>query len=586
VMVSSRCFGTFFPVLLFFSGNLSASSHVAQPSSPYPVDPQADTKLAPVENGDDPLQRPRSAKARSAMKKELRAYDDWLNKVAPYIITEEERNAFKKLTNNTERDAFIEHFWDVRNITPDSSVNEFKEEHYRRIAYANDHFAAGIPGWKTDRGRIYIMHGPPDSIEPHPMGGPYQRPAQEGGGETQTYPFEIWTYRNLDGIGQQIELEFVDTCGCGEYHLTLDPGEKDALSKIPGAGPTLLESLGMANKADRLRGGLDTSGASLFDAGRQAKQFDRLELLAKVNAPPPVRYRTLKEDVHSLIRFTPLPFNSRVDFVKADGGMVVVPVTIQVANRELTYIAKDGVQHAAVSISGQLTNLTGKVISSFDDPLGLDVPTEHLNEFADAMSVHQAVVTVRPGRYLLDLVVKDVNGTKVGTLTQTINVPDFAGEERLAASSLILADLMEPLGARDPGTGRFVLGASRVRPRVARTGEPPVFRRNQKVNLWMQIYNLALDDNTRQSSTSVEYHVINAANRQIVADFSDRPDRVVGAGRQITLEKTVLPEKLNLDPGLYEVTVEVKDLLSQQTLVSAAKFAIKYCPASWIESAE
>jgi hypothetical protein len=331
----------------------------------------------------------------------------------------------------------------------------------------------------------------------------------------------------------------------------------------------------MANRSDRLDGGLDTSGASLFDAGRQAREFDGLEKLAKVNAPPPVRYRTLREDVHSFVRYAPLPFNARVDFVKADAGMVVVPVTIQVANRELTYIAKDGVQHAAVSISGQLTNLTGKVISSFDDPLGLDVPTEHLNEFAEAVSVHQAVVTVSPGRYLLDLVVKDVNGTKVGTLTQPVNVPDFIGEERLAASSLILADLMEPLGARDPGTGRFVLGASRVRPRVARTDEPPVFRRNQKVNLWMQIYNLALDDNTRQSSTSVEYHVINAANRQQVAGISDRPDRAVGAGRQITLEKTVLPEKLNLDPGLYEVTVEVKDLLSQQSVVSAAKFVIK-----------
>jgi GWxTD domain-containing protein len=555
---------------------LSAASRVPQTSSPYPADPQADTKLAPVGNSDDPLQRPRQAKQRHAMKKELRAYDDWLNKVVEYIITDEERNAFKKLTNNTERDAFIEHFWDIRNTTPDSAVNEFKEEHYRRIAYANDHFAAGIPGWKTDRGRIYIMHGPPDTIESHPMGGPYQRPAQEGGGSTETYPFEMWTYRNLDGIGQQIELEFVDTCSCGDYHLTIDPGEKDALSKIPGAGPTLLESLHMANKADRLRGGLDTSGASPFDSGRQSREFEPLEILAKVNAPPPVRYRTLKEDVHSFIRYTPLTFNARVDFVKAGGGMVLVPVTIQVANRELTYVAKDGVQHAVVSVSGQLTNLTGKVISSFDDPLRLDVPTDHLSEFSGAMSMHQAVVTVRPGRYLLDLVVKDVNGTKVGMVTQPVNVPDFSSEERLAASSLILADLMEPAAARDAGTGRFVLGASKVRPRVASTiGEPPVFHRGQKVNLWMQVYNLAVDEGTKRTSASIEYHVVNAASQQQVASFSDRRELTDSAGRQITIEKTMLPDKLNLDPGVYQVTIEVRDLLSQQSLVTAAKFAIK-----------
>ena len=575
-MVSSRCLSALFPVLLFFPCTLSAASRVPQTSSPYPADPQADTKLAPVEKSDDPLQRPRRAKQRSAMKKELRAYDDWLNKVVPYIITDEERNAFKKLTNNTERDAFIQHFWDIRNATPDSPVNEFKEEHYRRIAYANDHFAAGVPGWKTDRGRIYIMHGPPDTIESHPMGGPYQRPAEEGGGETETYPFEIWTYRNLDGIGQQIEFEFVDSCSCGDYHLTIDPGEKDALSHIPGAGLTLLELWGMANKADRQRGGLDTSGASPFDSGRQSKEFDKLQILVRANTPPPVRYRTLKEDVHSFIRYTPLPFNTRVDFVKAGGGMVVVPVTIQVANRELTYVAKDGVQHAVVSVSGQLTNLTGKVISSFDDPLRLDVPTEHLSEFSGAMSVHQAVVTVRPGRYLLDLVVKDVNGTKVGPLTQPVNVPDFSSEERLAASSLILADLMEPVAARDAGTGRFVLGPSKVRPRVAsRTGEPPVFHRGQKVNLWMQVYNLAVDEGTKRTSASIEYHVVNAASQQQVASFSDRRELTDSAGRQITIEKTMLPNKLNLDPGVYQVTIEVKDLLSQQSLVSAAKFAIK-----------
>jgi GWxTD domain-containing protein len=565
-----------FFVLLFSSISLNAASRVAQTSTPYPADPKAATKLDSVENSDDPLRRPRAAKRREAVKKELRAYDDWLNKVVPYIITDEERNAFKKLTNNTERDAFIEHFWDLRNTTPDSTVNEFKEEHYRRIAYANDHFAAGVPGWKTDRGRMYIMHGAPNSIESHPMGGPYQRPAQEGGGQTETYPFEVWTYRDLDGRGQPLELEFVDTCGCGEYHLTPDPGEKDALSKIPGAGPTWLESMGLSTKADRSRGGLDTSGASPFDSGRQSREFDKLQALVRANTPPPVRYRSLREEVHSTIGYNPLPFGTRVDFVKADGGMVMVPVTVQIANRQLTYIAKDGIEHAAVSISGQLTTLTGKVVSSFEEPLRLDVPTEHLSAFAGNVSLHQEILIARSGRYLLNMVVKDTNGSKVGTLAQPVNVPDFSSEERLAASSLILADLMEPVAAREAGPGRFVLGASKVRPRVAATnGEPPVFRRGQKVNLWMQVYNLAVDEGTRQPSASIEYRFVNAVSQRPVASFSDRRELTDSASRQITLEKTVLPDKLNLDPGVYLVTVEVKDLLSQQTLAASATFAIK-----------
>ncbi len=163
-------------------------------------------------------------------------YKTWLNEEVPYIITDEERKAFMSLSNDEEREAFIENFWLRRNPNPDSPENEFREEHYRRIAYANEHFAAGKPGWKTDRGRIYIMWGPADSIDSHPSGGMYERPMEEGGGETSTFPFEVWHYRYLEGIGENIDLEFVDTCQCGDYHFTIDRSEKDALKHVPGAG--------------------------------------------------------------------------------------------------------------------------------------------------------------------------------------------------------------------------------------------------------------------------------------------------------------------------------------------------------------
>lgn len=520
---------------------------------------------------DDPLQRPFSKKKKNA-KSDDEAYRKWLNDVVPAIITGEERGAFRKLTNNTERDNFIENFWRIRNPNPESPVNEFKEEHYRRLAFANEHFSAGIPGSRTDRGRIYIIHGAPDSIESHPMGGPYQRPADQGGGETETYPFEIWRYRNLDPIGQEVEIEFVDTCGCGDYHQTIDPGEKDAFSHVPGAGPTLSEMLGMSTKADRFHGGLDTLGPSLFGAGRGSRQFDAIERQAKVNAPPPIRYRTLKEDVRSTIHDI-LPFNVRVDFVKAGEDGVMVPITVQVPNRELTYILKDGLQHASLSISGQLTTLGGAIAGSFEDPLRLDIPADYLSNAVENPSLYQRVLIVPPGRYRLDVVAKDLNGTKAGTWAQPLNVPDFAEMEKLAASSLILADLMEPVAAKDAGPGRFVLGASKVRPRVpAVNGEPPVFRSGQKINLWMQVYNLAVAGDSERSSASVEYHVVDTANNQTVSSFSGYSNQSDSAGHQITLQRTV-PDKLA--PGVYQVTVDVKDLISQQSLVASARFMVK-----------
>src|SRR5262245_29722614 len=102
------------------------------------------------------------------LREELESYRTWIDQDVAYIITDDERKAFSRLSNNEERDQFIEQFWLRRDPTPDTVENEYKEEHYRRIAYANEHFASGVAGWRTDRGMIYIKHGPPDEIESHP----------------------------------------------------------------------------------------------------------------------------------------------------------------------------------------------------------------------------------------------------------------------------------------------------------------------------------------------------------------------------------------------------------------------------------
>jgi GWxTD domain-containing protein len=156
-------------------------------------------------------------------------YDRWLREDVAYIVTDRERFAFQGLTTDEERDKFIEQFWLRRDPTPNTVENEFQEEHYRRIAYANEHYASGsgVAGWKTDRGRIYITFGPPDEIESHPSGGKYQRPAQEGGGEISTYPFEEWRYRHVDGVGENVVLPFVDKRRTGEFQMSRDPRDKE-----------------------------------------------------------------------------------------------------------------------------------------------------------------------------------------------------------------------------------------------------------------------------------------------------------------------------------------------------------------------
>jgi GWxTD domain-containing protein len=534
---------------------------------------QAQSSGAPASESaqEDPLQRPRPTKKRDSHKREAPGRR-WLDDEVPYIITAEERSAFLKLTNDTERENFIEQFWRRRDPTPDTEENEYKEEYYRRIAFANERFAAGLPGWKTDRGRMYIIHGAPDSIEAHPAGGPYQRTAEEGGGQTITFPFEVWHYRNIDGIAQNIDIEFVDTCGCGAYHMTLDRGEKDIGLHVPGVGPTDAESTGRSTKPDRLRGGIEQLGPSLF-GDNQSKEFERMDQFYRLQQPPPINSGS-RPDVHSFLHYSLLPFDVRVDFVKADANTVLTPITIQVPNRELTYVVKDGVQRASLNLSGTVTNLTGRVMSTFEESLRLDVPADLLEKFAANVSLYQEALSLRPGHYRLDIMLKDVNGDKLGIFSHSIQVPDFSSEDKLSASTLILADIMDPAPPREIGAGAFVLGNDRVRPRVAPSnGEPATFARGQKVNLWMQVYNLSLDKNTQKPSATVAYHVVNVATGQPAFDLVQTTGQMGNVGSQLTLQQRVPPDKL--EPGVYQVTIAVNDLLGQQSIAPTARFVVK-----------
>jgi GWxTD domain-containing protein len=529
----------------------------------------------------DPLKKPLTQKQKKrnekALKQELRGtYKKWLDEDVAWIITDEERQAFRQLSNDEERDQFIEAFWQRRDPTPDTEENEYKEEHYQRIAYANEHFAAGIPGWKTDRGRIYIAYGKADEVESHPSGGTYERPMEEGGGSTSTFPFEQWRYRYIEGIGQEVIIEFVDTCMCGDYHMTMDRSEKDALLYTPGAGLTMYEQMGMANKTSRFSGGgLERLGAGPMTANNASKQFDRLEQFAKLQAPPPVKFKDLEEIVNTKIILNPMPFDVRSDFVKVTGDTVLVPVTIQMKNRDITFVNKDGVQRGTVNIFGRVTTLTGKIVQTFEDTVQVDVPAELLPRTAENASVYWKALPLRPGRYKFDIAVKDVNGDRKGVWSRGVMVPEFS-DDKLATSTLIVADQMEPVPTKTIGTGSFVIGAVKIRPRVAPSnGKPAVFKkdRDQKLNFWMQVYNLGVDEKTHKPSATFEYAITNVATNKSVIQKTESTDTMGNVGDQVTLQKTIAAA--NLQPGIYKIEIKVNDNISKQTVDPSAVFAVE-----------
>jgi len=549
----------------------------AQGSSLYNKDGATPKKQTTQEA--DPLKRPLTEKQKKAnakaLKQELgKTFKKWLDEDVRWIITDEERSAFMQLSNDEERDQFIEAFWARRDPTPDTPENEFKEEHYRRIAYTNEHFAAGIPGWKTDRGRIYIMYGPADEIESHPSGGTYDRPMEEGGGSTSTFPFEDWRYRYLEGVGQEVIIEFVDTCMCGDYNMTMDRSEKDALLYTPNAGLTLYDQMGMASKTSRFTGGgLERLGLGPMSSSQSAKQFDRLEQFAKLNRPPEVKFKDLEEVVTHKISVNLMPFDVLTDFVKVTSDTVLVPITIQLKNKDITFVNKDGVERGTVNIFGRLTTISGRVSQTFEDTVQRDVPPELLPKETENASVYWKAVPLRPGRYILEIVAKDVNGDRVGTWRKGIQVPEY-NDDKLETSSLVLADQMHSVPSRSVGAGNLVIGDTFVRPRVpAADGKPASFKRDQKLNLWMQVYNLGVDDKTHKPSATVEYNVVNATTNKAVIHTIESTDTMGNVGDQLTLKKTL--SAADLQPGLYRLQITVNDNVSKQTVDPSTTFNVE-----------
>jgi GWxTD domain-containing protein len=503
------------------------------------------------------------------LKKELETpYKKWLSEDVAYIITDEEASAFKKLQTDEEREQFIEQFWLRRDPTPDTIENEYKEEHYRRIAYANEHYASGFPGWKSDRGMIYIKYGPPDEIDDHASGGTYNRPQEEGGGSTSTYPFEKWRYRYLEDIGTNIEIEFVDTTMTGEFHMSMDPSEKDALLYVPNAGLTQSEEMGLTDKSARFS---RTDGTHLgtdddtMSANRN--QFARLEQFSKLQKAPGVKFKDLEALVESRITYNTLPMKVRVDFFPVTDSSVLTNVTVELQNKDMQFAAKDGVQRATVNILGRVTTMTRRRVQNFEDTVVIDSPPQLIQEYAKQRSLYQSQMALAPGTYRLDVAAKDITGGTTGSYEVSITVPRI-DPDKLSSSNLVLADLIEPVPMRSIGAGQFVIGGSKVRPRVNEE-----FKQNEKLGLYLKLYNFGQDEKTRKPSGDVEYEVLKAGTEEKVIDYTEDLSVFPNlSAAQVTVQK-LLP--LNtLGPGKYTIRLKITDKIRNQVLTQSAKFTV------------
>lgn len=507
----------------------------------------------------DPNDKPRNVKP------ELKeAYKKWINNDVAYIITKEERRAFSALVTDEERENFIENFWRRRDPNPDTEENEYREEYYERIAYANEHFASGIPGWRTDRGRTYIAWGKPDSVESHPSGGSYERPSYEGGGSTSTYPFEIWFYRHLDGIGDGIEIEFVDPTGTGEYRIARNANEKDALATVPGAGMTTNEQLGLSSKGDRLSGDNYANGAGYMR--EQDSPFRRLEILNGLSKPPAVKFSDLQSSLTDspVIDNNPLDFDLRIDFFRQSDDRVITAFTVQTTNKELKFEELGGLQTAKMNIFARVTAVSGKRSGIFEDSVVTNATAAELAETRDRKSVYQKAMALSPGTYKVDVVVRDVSTGNKGIVNMGFTVPRY-DEKKLSTSSLILTSSLRTTNERDIGQ-MFVIGNAKVIPNLS-----GVYKKGQEAGIYLQVYNAGIDQTTLRPSVDVAY-VLTKGGKELLRQPEDWAG-LSDSGQRLTLAR-LLPTAA-MPAGDYEIKVEIKDRVTGQIIENKGKFTIQ-----------
>ena len=496
-------------------------------------------------------------------------FEKWLKEDALYIISEEEKDVFNVLATMDEKEQFIEQFWRRRDPDLRTANNEFKEEHYRRIAYANERFHSGSEGWKSDRGRVYIIHGEPAEIEAYPSGGDYERPYNEGGGTTTVYPLEIWRYRHIEGVGQDILLEFVDDTFTNTYRLALQPEEKDAMLHMPGGGLTRMEQLGLRQKMDRsyFRPGQHNSE---FSGGWRNNPFYRYAIFSGVQKPQAIKYRDFQQKVKVNIGYANLPFRVRSDYFKLNDQQVLVPITVEIQNTDMMF-EKDGEgKSARMGLYGAVTSLGKEFIQEFDHDLVVTFAPEKLEKGLQGRSMYQKILLLdNKTRYKLDLIIKDLSSNNIGATKQAIIPPaSVKKSETLSSSSLILSDFIQQLGELPKYDEMFVLGDIWIRPSIDKS-----FSQKVPLGIYLHLYNFNLDQSSNTPELEVKYRI--RRKGELIREDTD----ISGESIQfLSGDRLVLVKRLDLsdlEPGTYRIEVEAWDHLSDAKAQVEDNFRVK-----------
>lgn len=355
-----------------------------------------------------------------------------------------------------------------------------------------------------------------------------------------------------------MSVEFVDPTGTGEFRTARNPFEKEALLHVPGAGATT-DGTSQAERVAAANG-----FGNPFSSQSKESQFEWMERIRFLSEPLPVNFDRYGRTGTSqpVIDIDLLSSAVQISCFKQADDRVIVAFTVQTENRDLVFRDVGGIQSARLNITGRITSLAGRRVGFFEDSVSTTATSTELVEARGRKSAYQKAVTLTPGRYRIDVLVRDQESGAASLQHVGFEVPSYGAN--LAASSLILASVLEQVNGI-PGSRQFVIGDKKVIPNLAAE-----YHRGSPVGIYMQIYNAGTDQTTLRPSVDVEY-VLLKGGKEVSRQVEDWHGGNMTDDR-LTLARLI--DSRRLEPGDYEIEVRAHDRISEQTLRQSAKFKL------------
>lgn len=446
----------------------------------------------------------------------------WLEEVVLYIITPEEKEVFKNLPNEVERGKFIENFWRIRDPNPATAENEFKAEYYKRIAMANKFLtSSATPGWRTDRGRIYILLGPPNEIHQDfsPSG------SFAASSNVTNTAREVWTYMGLPGkkLPYTLDFTFVDRWGTGDYVL---------MGEVP------------------------------YDLSSMHFQFDYMENLAEVTKTPYENLKELQGIITTQVTYDLIPLKYSLFYWKGAERETYMPLVIKIPYANLPNKEIEGKHYFSLTLLINISNKLGQIIHQRSKDINFNYTQAELDALSEKDFQIQTFLSLEPESYKIHLLALDNFSGKIGTLHQEISVPEFE-ENELAMSDIILShkpyetERKVPTGKRD--------SLERIFSEVNETFSP-----DQELNICFEVYNLALDPERGRNDFSIEYFFFQ--NKDLIVHIS--PSRSSPTSQNNCRVRNSFQLR-NFKPGIYRLQVKVIDRISGKSADRDTGFIIQ-----------